>query len=44
MDANKTHKEKARWELHKNATICMEHILTKQQWYSHYLSSHKPSK
>ena len=27
MDANKTHKEKARLELHKNAANCLEQIL-----------------
>ena len=27
MDANKMHKEKARWNLHKNATSYIEQIL-----------------
>ena len=27
LDANKIHEEKARWELHKNATSCFEQIL-----------------
>ena len=27
MDANKMHREKARWELQKNATSYLEHIL-----------------
>ena len=27
MGTNKTYREKARWELHKNATCCSEQIL-----------------
>ena len=27
MDTNKTQREKARWELHKNAMCCLEQIL-----------------
>ena len=27
MDVNKMHKEKARWELNKNATFCFEQVL-----------------
>ena len=39
IDAYKTHREKARWELHKNATSYLEHILEaathKNQLYGH---------
>ena len=27
MDVNKTHRDKARWELHKNVKCCLEQIL-----------------
>ena len=30
MDADKMHRENARWELHKNATSNIEHISWKQ--------------
>ena len=27
MDPNQTYREKARWQLHKNAASCIEHVL-----------------
>ena len=50
LDANKTHGEKARWELQKNATCCFEQILPginipkNSNCTATYLPSQKPSK
>ena len=49
MEANETHREKSRWELHKNATIYFEQILeatpheTDVRSLTSYLKKH-PSK
>ena len=46
MDINKKHKEKARWELYKNATSYVEQIpeATPHSCTSPYHPSQKPSK
>ena len=49
LDANKTHEEKARWELQKNATYCFEQILeetshktaTLRPLASHFKKTHR---
>ena len=46
-DANKTHREKARWKQHKNASCCLEKIpgnntLQISCCAATYLSSYKP--
>ena len=46
MDANKTHREKAWWELHKKDTSYLQQILEikSTETTATYLPSHKTSK
>ena len=49
MDSKETHREKATWELYKDATYCFEQILESRnlqnnRWTVTYLPSHKSSK